>query len=122
MNREPGFVEARLTLVIGPGGASLRPYPRREGTPTSLTPGTIYDVDGYTDQGQPVPEHPIVAEQARWYHLADGSGWIHASGGSVTSAGEGHDHAHEHPHDVHDHHHHPHAHPHRPGATHHHPF
>lgn len=67
----------RGSLLAGPGAVARLKPSREGGTLHRLTNGQAYATDGYTNRGEEV------AGSARWYHLAQesGYGWVHASGG-----------------------------------------
>jgi hypothetical protein len=71
---EPALV-AEAGALVAVEGALARSGPSRDGEGRPVAAGQRCVTDGYTDEGQDV------AGSARWFRLADGQGWIHASGG-----------------------------------------
>jgi len=68
--------------LVAVAGALARPEPMRGGAGEGrqLTAGQHYATNAYTDEGQDV------AGSARWFRLADGADWAHASGGVYQPA------------------------------------
>ena len=71
---QPAIV-AEAGSLVAVEGALARGGPSRDGESRPVATGQRCVTDGYTDEGQDVEG------SARWFRLADGQRWVHASGG-----------------------------------------